>query len=136
MSLPITSFYVGVLALLFLALSFRVSLGRIKHRVLIGDGSNEDLFRRMRAQANTAEYLPLALIILALVEGSTAPAWVAHLFGAALVVGRVFHAYALSSVGAPAAYRQIGVLLTWGVLFFGGLGLIGHALISGGVTPA
>ncbi|MEO1329074.1 MAG: MAPEG family protein [Pseudomonadota bacterium] len=135
MSLPITSFYVGVLALLFLALSFNVSLGRIKGQVSLGDGGDKGLMRRIRAQANAAEYLPLALIILALVEGSTAPPWVAHLFGSALVVGRLFHAYALTKRGAPLAFRQIGVLLTWGVLFFGGLGLIGHSLTVSGVTP-
>lgn len=136
MSLPITSFYVGVLALLFLALSFRVSLGRIKHQVSLGEGDNKDLFRRVRAQANAAEYLPMALIILALVEGSNAPLWVPHLFGAALVVGRLFHAYAITVRSSPLAFRQIGVLLTWAVLFFGGLGLIGHSLTTSGVTPS
>jgi uncharacterized membrane protein YecN with MAPEG domain len=63
--------------------------------VLIGDGGDEALGARMRAHSNFTEYMPLFLILLALVElarGSEAWLWgVAILF----VIGRILHPFGM-----------------------------------------
>ena len=56
-------------SLLFVVLSFRVIAGRRASSTALGDGSNPDLFRRIRVHSNFAEYVPLALILLGLAEG-------------------------------------------------------------------
>ena len=62
----IISFYAAILALLFVALSVYVILGRAKYKVLIGEGTSPDMLRRIRAQGNFIEYTPLFLILLLL----------------------------------------------------------------------
>jgi len=73
--LPITSVYAGLLALLFLALSWRVVTFRRGNRVSLGDGDSKDLRQRSRMHANFAEYTPIGLILLACVEFGGACSW-------------------------------------------------------------
>ena len=66
--LPITLTMAGAATLLNLWLGQRVGKMRVAHRVSIGDGGQEPLITRMRAQANYVEYTPFFLILLALIE--------------------------------------------------------------------
>lgn len=113
--------YAGALALLLVALSLNVVRLRWKHRVGIGTGNVEELECAARAQANFAEYVPLALLVLALLEASGLAGWSVHALGLALLVGRLLHAVGLSGSSGPSRARQIGILLTWLVLVVGGL---------------
>jgi uncharacterized membrane protein YecN with MAPEG domain len=88
----------GILALLLLFLSACVIAGRVKFKIDLGDGGNETMRRRMRAQANFVEYVPMALILIMLVElGPIGPAWLPGALGATLVVARLWHAQGLFS---------------------------------------
>jgi uncharacterized membrane protein YecN with MAPEG domain len=106
----------GVLGLIFLILSWRVVQVRQSAKVELGDGGDTLLLARIRAHANFAEYVPLALVLLALVEMSyrSTPTglWVA---GGALVVVRIAHAVGMATRGANAA-RALGILGTWVVI--------------------
>lgn len=124
--------YAGALALLLVALSLRVVRLRWKHRVGIGTGNVAELECAIRAQANFAEYVPLALIVIALLEASGLTAWAVHAFGLALLVGRLLHALGLSGSSGPSRARQVGTLLTWLVLLIGGLTALARALLSSG----
>ena len=66
--LPITSLFAGGFALALVGLSLMVTLRRVKTTILLGDGDDVGLRRRIRAQANFIEYVPLGLIVLALME--------------------------------------------------------------------
>jgi uncharacterized membrane protein YecN with MAPEG domain len=67
----------------------------------------------MRVQANFVEYVPLALLLLALLEmGGLAKTWV-WVFGSVLLVGRVLHAIGLSGSPGTSTGRFYGTLLTW-----------------------
>jgi hypothetical protein len=81
-------------------------------RVSIGDGGNEQLLRAMRVQANFAEYVPLALLLIVMLELAGGPAWLVHALGASLAGGRLFHAYGVGQVAEPARVRVIGMALT------------------------
>ena len=86
--ISVTPIYAGLIALLFLVLSFRVVGARRSTKTSVGDGGNEVMLKRMRVQANCAEYAPIGLILLALAELQGMPMVWLHLFGAMLLAGR------------------------------------------------
>ena len=106
----------GLCGLLYFGLSWRVVQVRQSAKVSLGDGGDEQLLQRIRAHANFAEYVPICLILLALVEDSyeVAPVglWVA---GFLLVGVRVFHAVGMSRNSAN-PFRLVGALGTWIVM--------------------
>ena len=112
----VTGIYAALGALLLLVLAVRISLVRRRARVALGDGGNNELVRRVRAHANAAEYLPVALLLLLLLDlGQTPPLWL-HVFGVVLIVGRVLHAIGLSRTAGESFGRLVGIALTWGVM--------------------
>ena len=56
--LPVTALYAGLMALLLLVLSIRVSQTRGKLGISLGGGGDAVMERRIRAQANLIEYAP------------------------------------------------------------------------------
>jgi len=90
----VTPLYAGLLALLFAVLSFRVIA--VRSRVSLGDGGDPLVLRRMRGHANFAEYVPLILLMMAMLELGHASTYFLHGLGIALVVARLLHGYALS----------------------------------------
>lgn len=125
----VTGIYAALGALLLLILAVRISLARRAARVGIGDGGNHELVKRIRAHANAAEYLPIALLLLLLLDlGQTPPLWL-HVFGVALIVGRVLHAIGLSRTGGPSPGRVLGMVLTWGAMLVMALLLLWKAVM-------
>ncbi|MFA5949544.1 MAG: MAPEG family protein [Hyphomicrobium sp.] len=115
----ITAFYASLLAFLFLWLSVRVVAARREARVEIGVGESADLLRRARVHANFAEYVPIALILMALAESGKAPLPVVHVIGVVLVAGRAVHAYGLSQ--RTLKLRVAGMMLTFAAIAIGAL---------------
>lgn len=121
----LTAFYAGLCALLFMWQTFRVIILRTKRERLFGDGGDKELFREIRGQANSAEQMPLILLMLGLAEMLGAPAVAVHVLGAVFFVARVIHA--LYFMGdRPLAMRGIGILGTLIVSGVLALGLIAH----------
>ncbi len=110
--MPITALYASLLALLFLFLSVRVIAQRREARVEIGVGESKELLRRSRVHANFAEYVPIALLLLAIAESLETPSIALHGLGLMLVVGRFAHAYALSQAPHVMRLRILGMWLT------------------------
>jgi len=110
--MPITALYAGVLAFVFVVLSFRTIGARRAAKVEIGDGSDRELLRRMRVHANFAEYVPIALILMALAETTKAHPLLLHGIGIALLAGRIVHAYALSQSPHILPLRVAGMVAT------------------------
>ena len=59
---------------------------------------------------NFAEYVPLALILMALAELQGQPGWIIHLIGALLAVGRLAHAYGVSQAPQILKLRVLGMV--------------------------
>ncbi len=116
----VTAFFAGLLALLYLALTAHVVRGRYKLRLPLGDGGDAHMNRRIRAHANFAEYVPLALVLMALNELSGMSNGILNFLGLWLVAGRVSHAYSLmvSEVGEKGhiRFRQFGMVSTLSVI--------------------
>ena len=108
----ITGIYAAISALLLIVLSFRVIRLRVSTRTGIGDGGNHDLARSIRVHANAIEYLPLALLLLLLVEWNQTLPMIVHGFGIALVLGRILHAIGLSRSAGTSPARFVGMVLT------------------------
>src|SRR5262249_28216453 len=90
--LPITLATAGVLGFIGLILALRVTMGRAKHKVNMGDGGNPDMIVRMRPHANFVEYVPLMLVLLGLLELGGANRTALMVGAAVLVVARISHA--------------------------------------------
>jgi uncharacterized membrane protein YecN with MAPEG domain len=131
-ALPITLATAGALGLLYLTLTVRVVRGRWKHRVSLGDGGNAAMQRLIRAHANFGEYVPMLLILMALLEASGASRSVLAGAGIALVVGRIAHAIGIETPKAPNPYRFVGGLVTFGLLLLGSLWALWRALGASG----
>lgn len=119
--LPITSLFAGGFALALVGLSLMVTLRRVKTTILLGEGDDVGLRLRIRAQANFIEYVPLGIILLALMELRGLPAIAVFSLGIALAIGRLLHAVGMYK-DAP-VLRGLGILATYGALAGGG-GLI------------
>lgn len=110
----VTALYAGLLGVLLLVLSYRVSMYRRRHGISLGDGGHKGLNAAIRVQGNFVEYVPTALILLLLVELTGRQPAIVHGLGAALFLGRVLHAQGLTSnPDGKSSGRLLGILLTW-----------------------
>jgi len=112
----VTPLYAGLLAILFIILSVRVIQNRRSSKVSLGDGGNALLQRAIRGQGNFAEYVPLALLLLAILEMSRFSIYVIHALGLALVIGRILHGYAMGFRAEFRFGRFWGTVLTFAIL--------------------
>lgn len=119
MMLSVTPVYAGLFTLFFVFLSLRVALLRRAAQVSLGDGGSQQLAHRVRVHGNFIEYVPLALILMALAEIQGQPAWSLHLIGAGMAVGRLLHAYGLSQVPQILRLRALGMVVTLTALIVG-----------------
>ena len=108
-----TSFYAGLLAVFYVLLSFRIILLRKKYRIGIGHGEEMELHRAIRVHGNFAEYVPLALFLLLLLELGQAETWILHTLGSMLLFGRLFHAMGLGKSAGTSMPRFLGGVLTY-----------------------
>jgi uncharacterized membrane protein YecN with MAPEG domain len=109
MSVPIiTALYAGLLGLISMGVSFPAGSLRGKLGVSVGDGGNKDLLLAMRRHANFVEYVPLALIMIALLELNGVAARTIHVLGAVLVIARLAHAFGIKADKMKSPGRFIG----------------------------
>ncbi|MDG2003877.1 MAG: MAPEG family protein [Novosphingobium sp.] len=98
-------------AILNIWLSIRIGQVRAKEKIIHGDGGNEALIRRMRAQANFIENAPLVLILIAVIEASEKGGSWLPIVGGVFILARVSHGLGMENPkGGP--LRSIGVLVT------------------------
>jgi len=126
----ITGLYAAILALIVVILAIRVTLRRRAVRVGIGNGGDAVLAQRIRVHANAAEYVPLALILLLILELNQTQPLLLHVFGCTLIAGRLVHAYGLSSSAGLSPGRAVGMVLTWAVIALMALLLIWQMLAT------
>jgi uncharacterized protein len=125
-NLSITPIYAAILTIVFVVLSLRVIRLRRKLKIGLGMGSaaalvskdpehgarhHETFLRAVRVHSNFAEYVPLGLILLLLLELCGAPLWRLHAVGIMLLLSRLSHAYGVSRVNEVFKYRVAGMAL-------------------------
>jgi uncharacterized membrane protein YecN with MAPEG domain len=120
MSVAVTGLYAGILGLVFFVLSMRVINNRVRAKVNLLDGGDDALTRAMRVHGNFAEYVPFALLLMALAEIQGGSGLFIHVLGTVLVVCRLCHAYAITATTGQNPARFIGFTGTFGVIFAAG----------------
>lgn len=116
--LPIALTTTGAAALVNFWLGLRIGQVRSAEKIMVGDGGNPRLIARMRAHLNFAEYTPIVLILVGLIEfakGTQLWLWVV---AGAFILGRVLHAFGMDG-WMPG--RMIGIATT--MLTMIGLGI-------------
>jgi hypothetical protein len=129
MPIVVTPIYAGLLALLYVFLSFRVIRHRRGARINLGDGGNAEMQRRMRVHGNFAEYVPLALILMFLAEWLDQSLWIIHVMGVLLLAGRSAHAVGVSRDPQIMPLRVAGMASTIATLILGAIANLSGALV-------
>jgi uncharacterized membrane protein YecN with MAPEG domain len=118
--LPVTLLYGGLNALLVTALGVNVTRMRVATGALPGKPQPPELTGPVRAHGNAAEWIPLGLVLLLVLELSQAGSrFSLHLLGGSFFLGRVLHAagfYMRSKVGGVGAalnYLVVAVMAIW-----------------------
>ena len=122
--IPITAVFAGLLALMLVGISVRVTVLRARKKINLFDGGDEQLGRAIRVQGNFVEYVPMALALMALIEWTGAAPWLVYVTGAVLLAARVVHAFGLYS--SVFAARVAGTSITWIVIAAQALILLGR----------
>ena len=111
-SLPITSFTAFFTGALILLLTIKVVQLRRRDGVVLGDNDDRALAKAIRGQANAAEQLPIALILMGLAELQGGGTLLLLLAAALLVIGRILHAIYFAIHGTHWRLRFYGMWMT------------------------
>ncbi len=109
----ITLLFTALHAVLMVALLVPISRHRHGKRIGLGDGGDEALMRKVRVHGNFVEHVPMALLLLGLLELCGMPAMALWVFGAVLLLARLMHAIGLSRTSGRSVGRFYGTVLTW-----------------------
>lgn len=129
MILTVTALYTGLFLILLLALAASVVRRRLRGQVSLGDGGDAALRQAIRAHGNAAEYVPIVLISLGVLENMGTSAVLLHLYGGVFFLGRLLHAWGLAQPQGVSNARKGGILLTWLVMLAMAVQLIWKALL-------
>ncbi|MGQ2935802.1 MAG: MAPEG family protein [Sphingopyxis sp.] len=124
MTLPVTAFVAAICALLLLATAIDTVRQRLRLKAAFGDHGDAKLISASRSHGNLAEYAPITIILLGLLETARANHLALMVIGAIFLVGRVAHViglYTPSEPGKAPLGRQVGVAATFGTLLILGL---------------
>lgn len=112
MILPVTLTAAAAAAIINIWLSLRIGAVRRAHQVSVGDGGIEVLSRRMHAQLNFAENVPLVLVLIAAIElTGRGTDWLPYVAGV-FMLGRVAHGFGMDG-GSLGWGRMVGTLVTF-----------------------
>lgn len=117
--MTVTPLYAIPLAALYLVLSTAVIRRRRRLGISIGDGGDTRFARLIRGHGNFAEYVPIALLLMAFAEMGGADAAAIHTAGLLLLSGRLLHAYALGLTERNLPARTGGMVLTFAAIVSG-----------------
>ncbi len=116
LKVPLTGLYAALCAVIVLALALRVIVLRWSTRTGLGDGGDRRLARAIRVHGNAIEYVPLALILMLIVELGGANRMLLHGCGIALVAARIAHAYGLARTAGASTGRVLGTTVTFATI--------------------
>lgn len=119
MNTPIANVTLILLVLLYIFLSVNVINYRRKNKINLGDQSDYQILRKIRMHANFAEYAPIGIIIIFLLEFNSANPVLTQTTAVLLVIGRFLHPYSISENNKFGLLRPISMALTFTSLLVG-----------------
>ncbi len=134
MPLPsITAIYTAFLALLYAVLCLQVVRFRRSDRAAFGDNGSARLRSAIRAHAHFAEYVPIIVLMAAMLEVSGLPARKLHLLLGALLIARFIHPLGMYAKPGTLQFsigRIGGMVITIGVMINCALLLLSRFLLG------
>ena len=130
MAVSITPIYAALAGFIYFVLSVNAAFMRRRERIPVGDGSNEKMLRAMRIHANFAEYAPLTLLLLLMMELQGVAPNLIHAGATCLLAGRILHAFGVRNVAEDFRFRVAGMALTFTSLIGSCCAIIGTALLD------
>lgn len=112
MLLPVTLTIAAACAVVNIWLAIRLVRGRVKDKIMTGDGGDPAMVAGMRAHSNFTEYAPIVLILLALIELARGPSVVLWAIGGIFVLARIAHPLGMTRQ-TPNGLRAGGAIVTW-----------------------
>jgi uncharacterized protein len=121
--------YGGLLAILIVYLGYRVTEFRRKEKVGLEQSNCSAQMRcAIRAHANAVENVPIAVLLLLMLELNHLNPLLTNAFGVTLVFARLIHAWGVSHNENYSFGRFWGTLLTW--LSIAGMALLNIVIIA------
>jgi uncharacterized membrane protein YecN with MAPEG domain len=116
--IPVTLLYGGILVVLLVLLGTYISLRRLLlgGRARLGKPIPDELVHAVRAHGNAAEWVPIGMLALLMLELAKAPSTALHVLGGSFTGLRLLHAgYALN--GRPFWLAVVVAVLHYCVVF-------------------
>ncbi|WP_033068797.1 MAPEG family protein [Thalassospira australica] len=117
--LPVTIFTTGVFALMLTTLDLLVSLRRRDLKLLMGDGDDMSLRRRIRAHGNFIENAPMIILLVLALEAVLATSNLVWPVAVILIISRLLHAIGAISGNPrlifPAMLSQHAIFVICGI---------------------
>ncbi len=103
MLLPITALYAALMVAIMVWLGWGIGAMRGKTQISIGFGDSKELAEAGRRYGNFTEHVPMALVLMAIVELNGGHGVFLHIVGALLVLSRIAHPLGLhyDNMGHP-----------------------------------
>ena len=115
----VTAAYLAVLALVYVALSVQVIRLRRRNLTGFGDAGDTQLRGAIRAHAHFAEYVPITVLMVAMLEASGLAVVAVHGLMGALLVARLVHPFGMHAKSGTLQFgigRVGGMTITTGVM--------------------
>ncbi|MFC0141859.1 MAPEG family protein [Erwinia mallotivora] len=106
----VSALYVVTGALFLIVLTLQVVRLRRQYRVAHGDGGFYELQIAIRIHGNAVETIPLALLLLVMMEMNGVEIWMLHLVALLFFIGRGLHCYGMRT--SILLWRKNGMMLT------------------------
>ena len=122
-----TAIFAALLALEFIALSAWIVMGRVNKNALFGDANDDDFAKRIRCQANFAEYVPFAVLLIALFEARGGSHGLVVTLLVILLIARLIHPVGMfAPANSPQQFgcRGGGIVATLGVMLVAAVALL------------
>lgn len=123
----ITPIYAGFFGIMLVVLSWRTTKLRSKFEAnKMRETGHNELTAAVRARDNIVEYLPLALLLMWMLETMQFSPQLIHALGILLIIARLLHLHGLNEPSGDGFGRKLGTRLTWvhivvcGILAFAG----------------
>ncbi len=122
-----TAIFAALLAIEFILLSGWVVMGRVNKDALFGDANDGTFAKRIRTQANFAEYVPFAVLLIALLEARGGSHGLVITLLVILLIARLIHPIGMfAPPNSPQQFgcRGGGILATFGVTLIAAIALL------------
>ncbi|MEL7149981.1 MAG: MAPEG family protein [Pseudomonadota bacterium] len=124
----LTANYAALLAVFYVAMSAYVIAIRARTDISVGDGGNMQMLLAIRRHGNMIEYVPFAVLLMALAEGLGAGAIWLHITGILLITGRLLHPVGLRISEKPPVARVVGTLSTFAAILLPAAAILAASL--------